>query len=735
MVFFSRLWQGLKRHTGILVLVAAALLLEAVFAIQYVNMRARLSETMEQRVLSEMRIEALYIKRFLSQSENVLKNHVWDAERLLDEPDSMYHVCRRLLEGSDFIQSSAIAFRPDYYPQKGRLYEPFAGMKKGGTLRMQQLAGEGHDYTQLPFYQQSIHGDTALWCLPYEDSDGAGEMVTSYALPVRNANNEPVASFVIDLPVRWMGEQLNARHLYPSSFAILLDEEGRLIARPSADSISLDRVEWCMSMVNDSTVAREKSKDGRATIIDFNHEDKDGLIFYATLRGVPRWQLAIVCYDDEVYADLKPMHITNLLIMLFGLLILFFILQRFAHNIRQLERAKGDRERIESELRIASNIQQEMLPAQHHTQSADRQDCRIAGLLQPAREVDGDLYDFFVRDEKLFFCIGDVSGKGVPSALLMAVIHTLFRSACLREANPARIMQTINEAASEGNELNMFVTLLLGVLDLPTGRLRYCNAGHDNPVLMTDEGIEMLPVKANLPVGVFGDFKYEVQYRQLTPGTTLLLYTDGLTEAKNSSHEQFGMERVRQVAADALSNDRRSPDVLLKDVQEAVRLFVQDAEQSDDLTLLAIQYTPHKESVMLEESLTLKNDISEVARLNTFMESMAARLGMPTDITGQVKLAVEEAVVNAIYYAYPKDTEGEVTVTVKGNPNHLKVVITDHGTPFDPTEAPLADTSLSVEERPIGGLGIFLVRQLMDSLNYERINGANVLTMKKLFNK
>ncbi len=99
MDFFSRLWQGLKRHTGILVLVAAALLLEAVFAIQYVNMRARLSETMEQRVLSEMRIEALYIKRFLSQSENVLKNHVWDAERLLDEPDSMYHVCRRLLEG------------------------------------------------------------------------------------------------------------------------------------------------------------------------------------------------------------------------------------------------------------------------------------------------------------------------------------------------------------------------------------------------------------------------------------------------------------------------------------------------------------------------------------------------------------------------------------------------------------------------------------------------------------
>ena len=420
MSILSKIWQGLKRRMGILVLVAAALLLEAVFAIQYVDTRNRLSETLEHSVLGEKRVKALYIKRLLSQPEIALSNHVWDAERLLNQPDSMYHVCSRLVKSSDLIKSCAIAFRPGYYLQKGLLFEPFAGKTKGDTLRLEQIASPTHDYTRLPFYQKSIAGDTAIWAAPYEDFEGAGEMVTSFALPVRNAQREPVASFVIDLPVRWLGEQLNAKHLYPSSFAVLLDEKGQLVARPSSDSIPMERVKWCQSLVNDSTVARVKSKDGRTTIIDFNHEGKDGLIFYATLRGVPRWQLAIVCYDNEVYAELKPMHVKNVIIMLSGLLILGFILQMFARNIRQLERANGERERIDSELRIASNIQQGMLPARKRTETADRSDCRITGLLQPAKEVGGDLYDYLVRDEKLFFCIGDVSGKGVPSALVQA---------------------------------------------------------------------------------------------------------------------------------------------------------------------------------------------------------------------------------------------------------------------------------------------------------------------------
>lgn len=156
----------------------------------------------------------------------------------------------------------------------------------------------------------------------------------------------------------------------------------------------------------------------------------------------------------------------------------------------------------------------------------------MSGYQITALEVGGDLYDYFIRDEKLFFCIGDVSGKGVPSSLVMAVVHALFNSLTQHESNPAHLMRSINVTACEGNKTNMFVTMFIGVLDLPTGRLRYCNAGHDAPLIIA-HGVAPLSVKPNLPLGVFGDTNYTLQEEQLPQEATLLLYTDGLTEMSN----------------------------------------------------------------------------------------------------------------------------------------------------------------------------------------------------------
>ena len=195
--------------------------------------------------------------------------------------------------------------------------------------------------------------------------------------------------------------------------------------------------------------------------------------------------------------------------------------------------------------------------------------------------------------EKLFFCIGDVSGKGAPSALLMAVAHALFRSAAAHESNPASIMQTINETACQGNDSNMFVTMFIGVLDLPTDHLSYCDAGHDAPVILSEKGIvnseklaTALEVQPNLPVGVFDDYTYSLQETQIAPGSTIFLYTDGLTEAMNSAHKQFGLERVKTVLASCAD---KQPQEILETVTDAVHGFVKDAEQSDDLTMLAIK--------------------------------------------------------------------------------------------------------------------------------------------------
>ena len=394
--------------------------------------------------------------------------------------------------------------------------------------------------------------------------------------------------------------------------------------------------------------------------------------------------------------------------------------------MKRLNDSKLSRERTDSELRIAQGIQSEMLPENRIT----RPEVAISGSQVTALEVGGDLYDYFVRDEKLYFCIGDVSGKGVPSSLVMAVVHSLFRSVSQHESNPAHIVQSINENACEGNKTNMFVTLFVGVLDLPTGRLRYCNAGHDAPLIINSE-VKELSVTANLPVGVISGFKYTQQQEILPSGTSMFLYTDGLTEAADMTHKLFGMDRIVSTAKQCLKQGQTSPEQLMSAMHAAVTGFVGKATQSDDLTMLALYYHQPEETVVLSDSITLPNDVRAVPELNQFIQSVGQRLNLEAAMTSQLMLAVEEAVVNVMNYAYPIGTAGEVNISAQCTDKDIKVIITDEGKAFDPTTTNKADTTLNAEERPIGGLGILLVQQLMDTINYERSNGKNVLTLKK----
>ena len=279
-----------------------------------------------------------------------------------------------------------------------------------------------------------------------------------------------------------------------------------------------------------------------------------------------------------------------MLMVMTGLLLVGFIVWRSKRNLERRQQVNAEKERISSELRVASQIQQSMLPHSH----LKHDDVDIFGSLVPAREVGGDLFDYFIRDGKLFFCIGDVSGKGTPSAMLMAGTRSFFRAFSGHEDNPARIMQHINESACQGNDTNMFVTLFIGVLDLYSGRLHYCDAGHDKPIVLSEElFISTLDCNPHLPIGLFDDVAYTVQEASLTAGSTLFLYTDGLTEAMNAEHQQFGLQRIDDVLRKCLEKQLHPKDILDAITREVHR-FVKNAEQSDDLTLLAIRYTPER---------------------------------------------------------------------------------------------------------------------------------------------
>ena len=713
----------LKVNTSLAIIIAAAVLLEIISAAQYYYMHSLLAEELEYRAESELTTKAIIVKNSLNMSEVSLHGHIRDIKRNLSRPDSVFKAAEWVLRTHPNVAGCGVAFIPYYYPEKGRLFEPYA-YRENDEIKTMQAAGEKHDYTKSGFYKEGITAKGSLWTDPYVDDIFKIPMV-SYTVPLWDKDHKTIGIFALDIPIRLLGDTLNYRHIYHSSYDILLTADGDFIAGPREDHVRRKDVEQVINIINDSTFTTTLSKSGRSQIATFYSPDdnKKGYIFFANFKGQPRWKIAVVCYDDEVYGKLRTMRLGIGLLMLAGLVILSLMILRFARNDRKLQTANLAKERIDSELRIASDIQMQMLPGQ--SSQIKRDDIDICASLVPARAVGGDIFDNFIRDEKLFFCIGDVSGKGVPSAMVMAVVHSLFRMACSHENNPARVMQTVNETSCEGNESNMFVTMFVGVLDLPTGRLRYCNAGHDRPVIV---GAEALPAKANLPVGVFADFVFEMQETVLTDGSTLFLYTDGLTEAKNRERQMFGVERVMDVLNGSAD---LKPAQLLEKMEREVHAFVEDAEQSDDLTMLAIRYTPKQFDSKLTETLVLKNDVHEVTRFSNFIKSVLEQLGIEKSLARKLRLAVEEAVVNVIDYAYPLGSEGDITIHVMSDGHSIRFKIIDAGVAFDPTAKEKADTTLSIDDRQIGGLGILLVRELMDTINYEREDGQNILTLIK----
>ena len=432
------------------------------------------------------------------------------------------------------------------------------------------------------------------------------------------------------------------------------------------------------------------------------------------------WTISLVIPESDIFGVLRRVGTIVGILQLLGLLMIILMLQSFVRGERRFRELDKQRERIAGELQIATGIQMSMVP-KTFPPFPERHDLDMAATIVPAKEVGGDLYDFFIRDEKLFFCVGDVSGKGVPAALVMAVTRTTFRNLSAHEDSPGRIVQAMNDNLSSMNESNMFVTFFCGVLDLANGHLRYCNAGHNPPYTLTNV-IKPLPVEPNLPLGIMGGYEFKEQEMPFRYDDAIFLYTDGLTEAENAAHEQFGEVRMEKNL-----HGRKSAQAHLDVIKKDVQAFVGDAPQSDDLTILFIHYVP------CSHRLLLKNSVDQISLLPAFVQEAVKASKLNSELEGSLNLALEEAVTNVVLYAYPEGTEGDVIVDAAVTDKALTFTITDTGKPFDPTARPDVDINAGVEDRPIGGLGIHLVRQIMDDVRYERRGNKNVLIITKKY--
>ena len=722
------------------------------------------------------------VEGILNRVEVATNMTKWLVQRHPDNPDSMFVYSRGMLLNNPDFYNCSIAFEPYYFKDKGRYFSAYS-KHEGDTIRTIQGGSDNYQYFYMDWYLMPALLDHPCWTEPYMDFDAPTNttgMVASYCDAIRDGQGRVIGAINTSLSLSWLSQTVSSLKPYPHSYSIMISRGGTYFVHPDTTKITRQTIFTQTFEQPDTALTRlghamQRGEDGMMhTIIG----GVSCYVFYQPL-GSTGCSMAIVCPESDIFSGFDRLQRTVTTIVAVGLLLMLYLfiriitrelnpLRRLAKEaetiasgqfdaklpdfrrideigqlshsfgnmqqslvkyIDELKETTSQKASIERDLRIASAIQKGMLPEKFPSR-ADRDDVQIYASLTPAKEVGGDLFDFYFRDEKLFFCIGDVSGKGVPASLFMAVTRAVFRTISVRESMPDRIMATMNKIIADMNRSSMFVTLFVGVLDLPTGRLYYSNAGHDAPLLI-GAGVGMLPCDSNIPVGFRPSWKYSLQEAQILTGTTIFLFTDGLTEAMDANQSQFQMERVTDVASQALAQQHQEPQQLISEMIEAVHQFVGDAEQSDDLTMMAIQYIRQQSDVKLRRSIVLPNDTQEVPRLNDFVGEVCQTVGLESIVAMQVKLAIEEAVVNVMKYAYPEGTQGVVTIEAVSNEVRLKFTIKDSGKPFDPTVLPEVDTTLPAKDRRIGGLGIHIVRQFMDSINYERSGNLNILTIRK----
>jgi sigma-B regulation protein RsbU (phosphoserine phosphatase) len=399
-------------------------------------------------------------------------------------------------------------------------------------------------------------------------------------------------------------------------------------------------------------------------------------------------------------------------------------------SIENLKNTTTVKERMESELNIGRKIQMSMIPLTFPP-FPDRREFSIYATLQPAREVGGDFYDFFFIDENRFcLCIGDVSGKGVPAALFMAVTKTLIKSRATDDFSTASIITHVNDELSRDNEAYLFVTIFMGILDIKTGALVYTNAGHNPPyIIREDDSIERLDQKHGPVVGAMDGLAYKEDKTNLTRGDMLLLYTDGITEAMDPAKNLFSEKRLAELLS---SQKHKSAEEVVQSTVIEVKRFEDGMDQADDITVLGAQYfgiLQETEDPVLE--MVVQNRLPEIERFKKSFNTFSEQYDIPTPVRRKMNVVFDELLNNIITYAYRDEDEHSIEIKVELSGDRLTVSITDDGIPFNPFGVETPDTKLPLEERKTGGLGIHLVRKVMDKVSYQRRIDKNVITLVK----
>ncbi len=563
-----------------------------------------------------------------------IDNTAWLIEKNINDEAKLKDILWHNIQNNSLMIGSALAYEPT---EGGKLKMLYASENDKG-ISVVNLNTEHYYYPGMDWYIIPKQLKQSYWSEPYFD-EGAGNLImTTYSVPLMNEKGEVYAVYTADISLLNFTDVVAKMKPFPDSYSFMLSRNGYYLTHRKKERILHETIFSNAYNYNSKEYVEigHAMQAGKTGFLKFTNDGDVSYAIYTPISNIG-WSICSVCKRDVLLSALNS--ITNTLLVLFCLGIICFMVfsilvikhimkplegftasaEEIAHGnfeaslpqiksqdemmelhdsfsymqhsltsyIAELKETTASKERIQSELNIAHQIQMGMVP-KIFPPFPERDDVDLYAMLKSAKEVAGDLYDFFISDDKLYFIIGDVSGKGVPASLFMAVTRSLFRNIARTSKTPAEIINGINDSISEQNESNMFVTLFLGILDLPTGKLSYCNGGHNPPILISPDGkATMMDIKKNVFVGFMPGFKYEGEEIQLESGAKLFCYTDGVVEAENAEKELYSEARLlKTLEVHSKYGVKRLTEQVLESVSEHVLM----AEQSDDITILIVNY-------------------------------------------------------------------------------------------------------------------------------------------------
>lgn len=624
--FAARLSRNIIVTTSILFLLA---ILVAGVSSHYIiaDEATKSTEHLLEATMSDMEVT-------LKDVEGSVKSASWLIEEHLDDKDYLYHITKNTVSGNDHIVGSAIAFIPNYFD--GLYYFSPYSYLEGDKLCSKQLGNSQYDYFYMDWFQIPYLLGEPCWSEPYYDEGGAESLISTYSFPLKDADGKVYAIVTADVSLEWITELISGIKPYPNSNVTLVSRSGAYI-NVGKDSRLTGETIWSTLRYQNAddvnlTKIAEAMMNGEKGVMQYKRGKKISFAVFGPISN--GWMASMTCDYKDVLRRASQMHAVLILIFMFGIIILlgvcmhtvqrmtrplsdfsesamsiaggnfntplpeiksedeirtlrdsFDCMQRSINEyINDLKSTTAAKERFESELNIANKIQMAMLPKDFPNDGR----IELGAFLTPAREVGGDFYDFQIRGKYLYFTIGDVSGKGVPASLFMAITKASFSFISGLDMTLDNVVGKMNDAVSEGNANGLFVTVFAGKLDLETGELTYCNAGH-NPIVVIppEDDPYFLDVKPNIAIGVFPGFQYVKQTVILKKGTRLVLYTDGVTEAERADKSQFGEDRLLAWASSSEARECSAEDMCTH-LYDAVRAFADGNEQNDDITMMTV---------------------------------------------------------------------------------------------------------------------------------------------------